>query len=108
MKTSNPLYGFEIDPEKITYVGEGLQRPECILAERDGSLWAADSRGGVMHIHPDGKQDIITQKRTDEGDINKGDVNRFFEGTLPNGLASVSYTHLDVYKRQALHRAFLS
>lgn len=87
MKTSNPLYGFEINPEEITYVGEGLQRPECILAERDGGLWAADARGGVMHIHPDGKQDIITQKHTDEGDINKGDVNRFFEGTLPNGLA---------------------
>ena len=61
MKTSNPLYGFEINPDEITYVGEGLQRPECILAERDGSLWAADARGGVMHIHPDGKQDIITQ-----------------------------------------------
>ena len=53
MKTTNPLYGFEINPEEITFVGEGLQRPECILAERDGGLWAADSRGGVTHILPD-------------------------------------------------------
>ncbi len=39
-----------------------LQRPECILAERDGTLWSADARGGVVHIRPDGNQEIITQK----------------------------------------------
>lgn len=57
----NPLDGFTIDPAAITYVGAGLQRPECILAERDGSLWSADARGGVVHIRPDGTQQLITQ-----------------------------------------------
>ena len=61
MRKDNPLYGFEIDPEKLNFIGEDLQRPECILAERDGSIWTADARGGVVHIRPDGTQKIINQ-----------------------------------------------
>lgn len=87
MKKSNPLYGFEIDPERLMYAGQGLQRPECILAEPDGSLWAADARGGVVWIKPDGTQSIITQKHDDGIDIKSSNTARFFEGTLPNGLA---------------------
>ena len=48
----NPLVGFIVDPAAIAYVGGDLQRPECILAERDGTLWSADARGGVMRIDP--------------------------------------------------------
>ena len=87
MLTTNPLYGFEIDKSKLSYAGQGLQRPECILAEPDGSLWAADARGGVAHIKPDGSQEIITQKHVSGIDVASSDVTRFFEGTLPNGLA---------------------
>ena len=47
----NPLKGWQVDPSAIRMVGHDLSRPECILAERDGSLWAADSRGGVMNCH---------------------------------------------------------
>ena len=67
-----------------------MQRPECILAEPDGSLWAADARGGVAHIKPDGSQEIITQKHVSGIDVASTDVTRFFEGTLPNGLAFAS------------------
>jgi gluconolactonase len=42
---SNPLDGFTVDRAAIRTIGEGLQRPECILAERDGTLWSADARG---------------------------------------------------------------
>ncbi len=28
----NPILDFEIDPSKLQYIGQGLQRPECILA----------------------------------------------------------------------------
>ena len=58
----NPILDFEIDKSKIQYVGHDLQRPECILAEPDCTLWAADARGGVMQIKPDGTQQIVTQK----------------------------------------------
>ena len=59
---ANPLDGFHVDRSKIEFIGHDLQRPECILAERDGTLWSADARGGVVHIRPDGNQEIITQK----------------------------------------------
>lgn len=87
MLNNNPIKGFSIDPESIKFVGQGLQRPECILAEPDGSLWAADARGGVVHIRTDGSQSIITQKHTSGIDVKSSDVTRFFKGTLPNGLA---------------------
>jgi gluconolactonase len=83
----NPLDGFTVDPAAIRYIGEGLQRPECILAERDGSLWSADARGGVVHIRPDGTQHLITQTAS-RGFAEAADEEaRFVSGTLPNGLA---------------------
>ncbi len=59
--TDNPLAGFRVDPADLDYIGENLQRPECILAEPDGTLWSADARGGVVRIAPDGSQAIVTQ-----------------------------------------------
>jgi hypothetical protein len=50
----NPIDGFSVDRASISYLGESLQRPECILAERDGSLWSADARGGVGPDTPPG------------------------------------------------------
>lgn len=83
----NPIDGFTVDRTEIGYVGEGLQRPECILAERDGSLWAADARGGVVHIRPDGSQHLITQAVAGAFAGATDEATRFTEGTLPNGLA---------------------
>lgn len=57
---TNPLTGWTLDRADIRFTGEGLVRSECILAERDGSLWAADGRGGILHIAPDGTQRLIT------------------------------------------------
>ena len=66
--THNPIIGFKVDPADIQYIGKDLQRPECILAEPDGTLWSADARGGVVKISPDGSQEIITQ--TFDGSFN--------------------------------------
>jgi sugar lactone lactonase YvrE len=83
----NPILDFEIDKSKIAYVGHDLQRPECILAEPDGTLWAADARGGVMQIRPDGTQQIITQKRSGHFGAAHDEGTQYLTGTLPNGLA---------------------
>jgi sugar lactone lactonase YvrE len=83
----NPIDGFTVDPASLKYIGEGLQRPECILAERDGSLWSADARGGVVHIRPDGSQTVITQKAEAGFAAAASEEERFTKGTLPNGLA---------------------
>jgi hypothetical protein len=45
--TKNPIIGFQVNPSDIQFIGEELQRPECILAEPDGTLWAAD---GALEI----------------------------------------------------------
>jgi sugar lactone lactonase YvrE len=83
----NPIDGFTVDRAAIGFVGEGLQRPECILAEPDGSLWSADARGGVVHIRPDGSQQLIAQALDDRFGATADEAERFTKGTLPNGLA---------------------
>ncbi|WP_028293968.1 SMP-30/gluconolactonase/LRE family protein [Oceanobacter kriegii] len=84
---TNPLIGWQPQPEDIVMVGHDLQRPECILAEPDGSLWTADARGGVVHIAPGGEQTLIAQQPTEGLDENASAADRMMGGTLPNGLA---------------------
>ncbi len=92
MKIANPLDGFTLERDAIATIGVDLQRPECILAERNGTLWAADARGGVTRIAADGSQQFIGQtadarfasaaaQSSDEFEA------KFTQGTLPNGLA---------------------
>ncbi|MDB6012608.1 MAG: repeat family protein [Gammaproteobacteria bacterium] len=86
-RTSNPLAGWSVDRTSIRNIGQDLQRPECILAERDGTLWSADARGGVMRILPDGSQQLIAQ--TGHKGVDRNDPTTLILGnsTLPNGLA---------------------
>ena len=89
---ANPLDGFSVDRAAIRYLGHDLQRPECILAERDGTLWCADARGGVTRLTHDGIQEFIGQKADDRfaGASTASAVDlesKFTQGTLPNGLA---------------------
>lgn len=83
----NPIDGFTVTAEDLWYVGHDLQRPECILAEPDGSLWSADARGGVVHIRPDGTQALIAQALDTRFGATTDEADRFTQGTLPNGLA---------------------
>jgi gluconolactonase len=88
---TNPIDGFVVDRATIGYVGEGLQRPECILAERDGTLWAADARGGVVRIDTNtGDQELIIQGADSSFEEATDDASRFTQGTLPNGMAFAS------------------
>ena len=84
---ANPIDGFQVNPADLKYIGHDLQRPECILAEPDGSLWAADARGGVMHILPDGQQELIAQSEQTGFAQTDDEASRYTSGTLPNGLA---------------------
>jgi sugar lactone lactonase YvrE len=85
---ANPLKGWQVDPDAIGVIGHDLQRPECILAERDGTLWSADARGGVMRIGVDGSQSLIVQADL-KGTGGAGFEDRYVntQGSLPNGLA---------------------
>lgn len=83
----NPLIGFEVDRAALRFLGKDLQRPECILAERDGTLWSADARGGVMRLDPDGRQQLIAQTVDPHFDVSASAADSLLRGTLPNGLA---------------------
>jgi sugar lactone lactonase YvrE len=84
--TPNPILDFGIDKSALRYVGSGLQRPECILAEPDGTLWSADARGGVVKL-TNGSQELITQTHSEHFEHASSEASRYLEGTLPNGLA---------------------
>jgi gluconolactonase len=86
MKNNNPLDNFKLNKSDFNFVGNDLQRPECILAKSNGDLWAADARGGVVCISTDGSQKTITQKKSDDFDSVGDDYNKYSNGTLPNGL----------------------
>lgn len=82
---TNPLRGWQVERDAIGFVGRGLQRPECILAEPDGTLWTADARG-VMRIDPDGSQTLIRQQAGGP-DRPLDAAATILGGSLPNGIA---------------------
>ena len=44
--------------KSLRFIGSGLNRPECVLATARGDLYAADWRGGVARIAPDGAHEL--------------------------------------------------
>lgn len=54
-----PIKEFRLELSDLTYTGHDLVRPESILAQRDGTLWTSDGRGGVTRIDPDGQQHYL-------------------------------------------------
>ncbi|MFL9944249.1 SMP-30/gluconolactonase/LRE family protein [Paraburkholderia graminis] len=86
----NPLRGWQVSRDAISMVGRDLLRPECILAEPDGTLWTADARGGVMRIAADGTQTLIAQQSESESasaPATQSAEQLVLGKTLPNGLA---------------------
>jgi sugar lactone lactonase YvrE len=61
--------------ESLASRGNGLQRPECVLATARGDLYTADWRGGVACLHADGTQTLY------RGELPAGRALR------PNGIA---------------------
>jgi len=48
--------------EDLTFIGRGLNRPECVVAAADGTVHAANWAGGVSLIAPDGGvRDILAR-----------------------------------------------
>src|SRR5271163_750654 len=55
-------------PTHLAQTGSGLNRPECVLAARDGALYTGDWTLGIARIAPDGttgpavEADLIAQR----------------------------------------------
>lgn len=56
---------FTVHLDDLAFHGQGLVRPECVLATNDGSLYSADWRGGVARTRPDGGVDLWTSALPD-------------------------------------------
>jgi sugar lactone lactonase YvrE len=59
----------------LSWVGDGLLRPECVLATANGSLYTSDWRSGVAHLRPDGAHTLYRAQPVDG------------ETLKPNGIA---------------------
>jgi hypothetical protein len=62
-----------VTPADLTFLGQDLARPECVVVTARGDVFASDRRGGIARVHAD---------RTPELILGRG-VAEF----LPNGLA---------------------
>lgn len=56
-RSATPSSATQVEP-----LGGALQRPECVIATRDGCVFASDWRGGIACIHPDRSQSILLAK----------------------------------------------
>jgi len=52
MAMGSAIGSFTLDLDELGWTGQDLQRPESVVAEPDGTLWASDGRGGVTRIDP--------------------------------------------------------
>jgi gluconolactonase len=117
MRVDSSIEPFSIHSEEVTFVGHNLSRPECIVAEPDGTLWISDDRGGVTRLDPSGTQRIIGHiPGTPNGialessgqllvaDIGAGAVHRLsrsgehhtiFDRLAGEPLGSVNFVHFD-------------
>ena len=86
------ITNFRLDAGDFGVYGSDLSRPECVLAEADGTVWVSDDRAAVTRIAPDGKQTLIGSMRA-----------------APNGLAmdregTIFIANIDDSKVYRLHK----
>jgi gluconolactonase len=60
MTTGSAIRRFTLDLDDLEWTGHDLVRPESVVAEPDGTLWASDARGGVTRIDPGGGQAFLS------------------------------------------------
>src|SRR6266511_1287463 len=59
MTTGSTIRHFTLDLDDLEWTGNDLVRPESVVAEPDGTLWASDARGGALRIDPGGGQSFL-------------------------------------------------
>ena len=72
----------EIGLESLTFVGSGLKRPECVLTTAHGDLYAADWRGGVTHILPNGEHRLYHGRAPDGRELRPNGISLQADGSF--------------------------
>lgn len=68
--------------DRLHWHGQGLSRPECVLATADGRLLTADWRGGVCEIGVRGGQRLRLPRRPDGGALKPNGIALLADGSL--------------------------
>lgn len=63
---------FSVDLSDLTYLGENLSRPECVLSTRSGDIFMPDKRGGVSVVRADGSTELILARNAPQGFMPNG------------------------------------
>lgn len=92
---------FELKMSELRRVGSNLNRPECSIAEPDGTLWIPDNKSAVVRLDPDGTQ---TQIGNVGGDPNGLAMD--LDGNL--FIANVTTGKVDKLYRDGRHEEVLS
>ncbi|MFN0185115.1 MAG: SMP-30/gluconolactonase/LRE family protein [Aquabacterium sp.] len=63
-------------------LGQGLQRPECVLATAAGDIYTADWRGGVAHLAADGRQQLYSGRLPGGGELRPNGIALLADGSF--------------------------
>ena len=85
--------------EALTWHGQGLHRPECVLVTARGDIYTADWRGGVSHMSVDGAQNFYLAQSVDNETLKPNGIALLKDGSFL--LAHLGAEHGGVYR---LHR----
>ncbi len=66
----------------LRFTGTDLHRPECVICAANGDVYAADWRGGVMRIAPDGTQQLALGRHPDGGPLQPNGIALASDGTF--------------------------
>ncbi len=59
---------FKLDIKKdLSFYGTDLSRPECVIAQKNGTLWVSDNRHAVTKINADGSQEQLGENGETNG-----------------------------------------
>lgn len=58
------LKSINVKLSSLNYLGNALQRPECVLCTKDGSVFTSNWSGGVTHIAPNQEQHNYLAKQS--------------------------------------------
>jgi hypothetical protein len=67
---------------RLRFTGTDLRRPECVLCAANGDVYAADWRGGVTRIAPDGAQQLALGLHPDGGPLQPNGIALASDGTF--------------------------
>ncbi|HEX6944736.1 MAG TPA: SMP-30/gluconolactonase/LRE family protein [Casimicrobiaceae bacterium] len=68
--------------ERLRFTGSDLRRPECVLCAASGDVYAADWRGGVTRIAPDGTQQTVAGAHPAGGPLQPNGIALASDGTF--------------------------